>query len=381
VPLIRATAAAIFLMSSLNLVRAQSSTFQPQVLTVQRNIAPGPNVFTIDQEWKGASAINVFDAVNLSFKGSVSTGSMAQMLISKDGRRAFTASVYMRRIVSGDAEMVLQEFDVSTLSQVKEIALPPKFAMLSPYRNMLAQSADGRFVYVQNATPASSVAVVDVVKGVVTGEVPTPGCFGIYASLEGWKFSTLCGDGSIATFVIEADGAGSRRMQSQRIFDPDRDPLFMTSIRCGEELVFISYAGVVYRISDRSETAQLVGQSSIVSKTKGAWAPGGFQLIGYNAPNDVLFVSMHADAHDGTHKQGSREIWAYLLGQGRLVHRIPITEVRAFAVSDDKTPVLYAIRGQELFRFAGSATSKYSLKRSHSTTSGGTFNLQVEVRQ
>lgn len=380
-PLTRAFAAAVLLMIAVNLAHAQSDTFQPQVLTVRKSISPGSNVFTIDQEWKGASAINVFDASNLSFKGSVSTGSMAQMLVSRDGKTAFTASVYLRRIVSGDAEMVLQQFDVSTLSQVKEIPLPPKFAMLSPYRSMLAQSADGRFVYVQNATPASSVTVVDVFKGAVTGEVPTPGCFGIYASLEGWKFSTLCGDGSMATFVIEADGAGSRRMQSQRIFDPDRDPLFLTSQRCGDDLVFISYSGVVYRISDRDEVARIVGQSSVVNGTKGNWAPGGFQLIGYNAPNDVLFISMHPGAHDGTHKRGSREIWAYDLGNKRVIHRLPLKDVRAFAVSNEEIPALYAVRGQELLRLVGDAKSKYSMRRSHSALSGGVFNLHVEVRR
>ena len=69
----------------------------------------------------------------------------------------------MKRITYGEAEMVLQAFDVATLRLVREVALPPKFAMLYPYGSMLAESADGKYVYVQNATPATSVTVVDVV--------------------------------------------------------------------------------------------------------------------------------------------------------------------------------------------------------------------------
>src|SRR6266850_1034543 len=146
-----------------------TAELQPQHLNVKAAIDPGSNVFTIDQEWGGASSINVFSAKDLTYKGNMSSGTMAQMLLSDDGKTAYTASVFMKRIAYGDAEMVLQAFDVATLSVGREIVLPPKFAMLTPYRHMLAESGDGKYVYVQNATPATSVMVVDVGAGKVKG--------------------------------------------------------------------------------------------------------------------------------------------------------------------------------------------------------------------
>src|SRR6202046_5684252 len=143
---------------------------EPQHLTVKPAIDPGSNVFTLDQEWGGASSINIFSASDLKYRGNFSSGTMAQMLLSHDGRTAYTTSVYMKRIARSDAEMGLQAFDVAPSSPPREVALPAKLAMLTPYRHMLAESADGKYVFVQNATPATSVTVVDVQAGKGAGE-------------------------------------------------------------------------------------------------------------------------------------------------------------------------------------------------------------------
>lgn len=351
-----------------------------QHLTVKPAIEPGSNVFTNDQEWDGASSINVFSATDLAYKGNITTGTMAQMLLSPDGKTAYTVSVYMKRISYGEAEMVLQSFDVATLSLIKEIALPPKFAMITPYQHLLAQSADGRYIYVQNATPATSVTVVDVAAGKVAGEIPTPGCFGIYPSLQGRKFTVICGDGTFASYVLKEDGATADRTQSKQIFDVDKDPLFLPAQRASADLIFISYHGNVYRISDTGASVRLLETFSVTQGITGGWAPGGYELIAYNKRNDVLFIGMHPDAKDGSHKQGAQEIWAYGMAKRKLLYRSPVEEVLAMTVSDDAVPVLFAIKEKTVMRFEVDPDAKFVLKKTGEALNSGPYNLEVEWR-
>lgn len=351
-----------------------------QHLTVKPTIDPGANVFSIDQEWGGASSINVFSAADLTYKGNLGSGTMAQMLVSADGKTAYTASVYMKRIAYGEAEMVLQSFDVPTLSPTKEITLPPKFAMLTPYEHMLAQSADGRYVYVQNATPATSVTVVDLKAGKVAGEIPTPGCFGIYPSLQANKFSVICGDGTFASYVLKADGATADRTQSKKIFDVDKDPIFTSTQRAGADLVYVSFHGNVYQVSDSGSAIQLLGTFSLTDRTTEGWAPGGFQPIAYNKRYGVLFVGMHPDAKDGSHKQGAKEIWAYNLEGKKLLQRSPVEDVLALTVSEEPVPVLFALKDKAVMRFEADPQAKFSLKKTNERRNFGTYNLEVVLR-
>jgi hypothetical protein len=69
---------------------AVDGPYLPQHLTVKAAIDPGPNVFTTSVGDAGAGSINVFSATDLKFKGSMTTGSMGQTLITRDGKTAYT---------------------------------------------------------------------------------------------------------------------------------------------------------------------------------------------------------------------------------------------------------------------------------------------------
>jgi methylamine dehydrogenase heavy chain len=305
---------------------------------------------------------------------------MGQTLIARDGKTAYTTSVYMKRISYGDPEFILQVYDVATLSLTKEIALPPKLAMVGTQEPMLAQSADGRLVYVQNATPATSITVVDVTAGKVTGEIPAPGCFGIYPSLEGHKFSAICGDGTFASFTLNAEGTSAERSQSKKIFDVDKDPIFVPTERVGTDLVFISFHGNVYRVSDSGPAVKLVETYPMTDGVDPGWAPGGAQLIAYNKANDVLFIGMHPNAKEGSHKTPAKEIWAYNLRTKQLLYRSPVEDVLALTASDAPVPVIFAGKGKVLFRLEVDPEAKFALKKSHEVYNPGTDNSTVILR-
>jgi methylamine dehydrogenase heavy chain len=358
---------------------ATETPFEPQHLTVKPAIDPGANVFTIAIS-ESAGAIHVFGAADLKYKGSMSSGAMGQTLLSRDGKTAYTASLYLKRIVHGEREMILQIYDVATLSPIKEIPLPPKLAMVDTLEAMLAQSADGRYVYVQNATPATSVTVVDVIAGKVTGEIPAPGCFGIYPSLRGDRFSAICGDGTFVSYTLKADGASADRAQSKKIFDADKDPIFMPSARVGADLVFISYQGNIYRVCDSGPAVKLTDSYSVTAGVDGGWAPGGAQLIAYNKGNNVLFVGMHPNGGNGSHKQPAKEIWAYDLTHKTILYRSPVADITSLAASDARVPVLYASKPKLLLRFDVDPDAKFAIKESQQVYNPGAWNDEIILR-
>jgi methylamine dehydrogenase heavy chain len=359
---------------------AAETPFQPQRLTAKPAIDPGANVFTAVSATDGAGGIHVFSAADLSYKGSMSSGAMGQVLLSRDGKTAYAASVFIKRVVYGPRETIMQIYDVATLSLIREIELPSKFAMVLTLGPMLVQSADRRYVYVQNATPATSVTVVDVIAGKVTGEIPAPGCFGIYPSLEGHRFSTICGDGTFASFTLKANGASADRTQSTKIFDADKDPIFVPAERVGADWVFISYHGNIYRVTDSGPAVKLSETYSVTTGVDGGWAPGGAQLIAYNKPNNVLFIGMHPNEKDGSHKQPAKEIWAYNLTSKKLLYRSPVDEVTSLTASDAAVPVLYASKPNLLMRFDLDPDAKFALKQTHQAYNPGPYNNEIMLR-
>ncbi|MGQ9364692.1 amine dehydrogenase large subunit [Azospirillum sp. ST 5-10] len=347
---------------------AQQADFKPEQLTVKAAIDPGPNVLVYQQEWKGAGSVAVFGKDDLAFKGLMTSGAMGQMLVAPDGKTAYSQSTFMKRIVYGDIEQVVQVYDVGTLSVVKEIALPPKAAMVLGYTPLFEQSADGKFLYVQNATPAASVTVVDTAKAAAVQEIPTPGCWGIYPTAAGHGFSTICGNGTFASFALGDDGAAAGKTQSAKIFDVDGDPLFIPAARAGGDLLFLSYNGTIHRLSDADGTVKTVETLKINDGVEGAWAPGGYNMVAYNDKAGVLFVGMHANAGDGSHKNAAEEIWAYDVKAKKLLSRSPVEHVSSFTVSADEAPVVFGLSEEpKLFRFTTDPKGGYALAKAGET--------------
>lgn len=66
-----------------------------ETVGVKPAIDPGPNMFVLTQSWDGASTFQVYDAVDFTYKGGMTTGSMAQTQLLADGTRAYTISTYL----------------------------------------------------------------------------------------------------------------------------------------------------------------------------------------------------------------------------------------------------------------------------------------------
>lgn len=350
---------------------AQDEDFVPETITAKERMDPGPYVFV--NQMDTASTIHVYSADDMRVTGSFSGGSWGMFALSKDGQTGYIASGFYSRIAYGDVENVLQIFDVATNRPVKEIILPAKITQYTPSAAQLQLSADEKYIYIQNATPATSVTVVDLEKGEVVQEIPSPGCYGIYPSLEGHAFSTICSDGAFNTFTLSADGTDFESRKSEKIFDVDEDPIYLAFDRAEGDLLFISYHANVYRLSDKDGVIEKLGVTPIAEGVDGNWGTAGYEVVSYNDANGILFVPMAADHHDGSHYHGADEIWAYDLRNDKLLYRSPAEGINSVHVIDDAVPTVFGLSVGDgvVVKYEVDPEAKFALKKAGENKSFG----------
>lgn len=328
------------LVASAGIATAQETNIEPETLTVEPRISDGGHVYVMDMGINGPSAIFVLNADDLSMEGNIGAGTFANMHMAADKSTLYTVSAYMRRYTYGEVEAVIHEWDPHTLTAKNEYLTNPKAAQTLSQRGVLNPSADGKYMVVQNATPATSVSIVDRADGSELAEVPTPGCWTAYPTLDGMGFTTLCGDGRVVKYSYAADGTISEPARSEQLFDSDENPLFADAHRIGDQLVYATYGGSLYLIDDTGEVPVLA--RSIDFGADG-WGPSGYNLMSYHAPSNTLFVMMHEGQAEGTHKTPAQEIWAVNLESGTVTGRSPANNETSIAVSGSDDPVLFGI--------------------------------------
>jgi methylamine dehydrogenase heavy chain len=205
-------------------------------------------------------------------------------------------------------------------------------------------SVDGRFVLIQNVTPATSITVVDVKSGKVTGEVANPGCYGIYPSATaGARFATLCGDGTVRGYTLDKAGRKAEIKASAKVFDADKDALFVHAEPDGTSLLFVSFKGDIYRISVDGDVPTLVETIPMTAGTEGDWRPGGYQPIAFDAKTGILYALMHKGGTEGSHKNPAEEIWAFDVKSKKILARSPSQLATSLTILPGDAPALFAV--------------------------------------
>ena len=270
--------------------------------------------------------IHVIDGAAMKYLGMVGSGFAGSSVVSPDRKTLYVATTYLSRLQRGTRTDVIEAYDTADLSLRYEIEIPAKHAQSLPIKALTAATGDGRFLLVQNATPATSITVVDLAQKRVAGEIPNPGCWGVipWPSAPA-KFTTVCGDGTLATFELDAAGQAKEPLVTKSFFDPDRDPVFMHYEMLGDELIMVSYHGALYSV-------QLAGAAPTVREPwnfidaaarKQRWAPGGYALFALDPDTRRLYVGMHDQQAEGSHKNPAKELWVLDLAARKRVARLP----------------------------------------------------------
>jgi methylamine dehydrogenase heavy chain len=288
---------------------------------------------------------SVIDGHTFKFLGNLPIGFSGQIAGSADRSKVYVATTYYDRGNRGHRVDVLEIYDARKLAFEREVVVPSKHVEGVPYNAYLVPSIHDHYVLLQNATPASSVTIVDPAAGTVLTELPTAGCFGIYPSpVDEQVFSTLCGDGTAVTIGVDADGHERFRHRSAKFFDPINDPVYIEAGRFDRKLILLSFKGNVHVLDVSGDT---VVQNAVLSLTgaddTSGWAPGGYQPFAVHVKTGQIFVGMHANAFEGSHKNPAQEIWQADLKTGHIMRRVPAAGAVALAVTQDESPVLFSL--------------------------------------
>ena len=292
----------------------------------------------------------VFDADTAEFKTHIATGQFPTLHASPDGSEVYVVESWLLG-PRQTREDYVSIYDTKDYSLSGVIELPGRRRALMAPRNRTALVA-GRYLVVFNFTPGTSVTVVDTQRRVVLGTVPTPGCSLVYPTGES-AVSMICGDGTLLTLRLNADGKVASQARSDPFFDPDTDPIIENGVPIDGLWYFPSYSGDVYPVDLRADTPVLGDKWALVDHSKkpagflatlftggkaGPWLPGGFQLATVHESRRELYVLMHPirwSESKGDHVFPGPEVWVYDVDAKKRVKRI---ELRGVGLSVHVTP-------------------------------------------
>ena len=304
------------------------------------------------------SRIHVIDGDTFAILGQVSNGHFGSFAISADRKTLFNSTTFFSRGDHGTRVDVVEYYDTSTLNPRSETLLSNKRAMTNQYPVFVVESAASKYLLIQNATPATSVSIIDLsTKAVPAGdvtattapvlsEIATAGCFGIFASSKvPGRFATLCGDGTALTVDFDIHGKETGRKRSAVLFDPENDALFITGVKMGDRTLFISFLGNVHSIDLSGDVAtQDSPWTFIGAKEKAAhWRPGGYGNIAYSPFNKSLYVGMHPNGFEGSHKNPAVEIWKVDVARHVVTGRVKSDGANYLQVSKEAHPLLFSV--------------------------------------
>ena len=324
--------------------------------------------------------LHVLNADTMQYLGLIGTGFAGQVFVPPTGNLVWISTSYQEKLTRGKRSDYLEAWDTSTLTVKQEIPISTTRAQALNYKPLLQQSVDGHWMFVQDATPATSISVVDIKAGKQTAEISNAGCYGTYPSAtNGQRFATMCGDGTFGSYTLSADGTSAERKASAKIFDADTDALFLHGERDGNDWLFITFLGSVYRVNIEGETAKLVDSFSFAAD---GWRPSGYQTHAYDAKAGILYVLMHPNGEEGSHKNPAEEIWAIDMKTKKVVSRSKTSTAFSVAVSQAEQPVVYAIDlvNLKVLRYTSDPSKGYALTPAGEGR-GGETPIQLDLQQ
>lgn len=318
---------------------------------------PSPHtLYIVDAEFDNivASRITVVDPDKQEYLGMISTGFMAPAALSYDKKTLYTADIFYSRGSRGKRLDVLTAHDTSTLSPKWEVEIPPKRMSSVIEPNQLSITEDDQFALVTNFTPATSVTVVDLKNQKFVEEVAIPGCTLNYPAGK-QRFVSICGDGNLLVVNLNAQGKETKRKSIPFFKVQEKDFVFERAAENNGTYYFTTFKGNLYSVDMKQKEIQVNGPWELLSEDekKQNWRPGGWQLITVNPGSNQLFILMHPDAYNGSHKDPSDTIWIYDLKTKKkiatLKSKVPLWSIHA---SVDKEGLLFGLNiegGLEIF--------------------------------
>ncbi len=321
-----------------------------------------PNFFGIES---GKVVIADVGAEIDHHKGAIGAAQFGFFTAAKTRSELYVAETFYTRGQRGERTDVLTIYDKSTLTPTGEIVLPgAKRAQLLTEAGAFQLSADERFAFVYNFTPAASITVVDLVNRRVAAEVDIPGCVHAFA-LRPTGFASLCGNGAVASTKLDASGRFVAQSMSAPFNDIDNDPMFTRPAIINNVAYFPTYSGKIQPI-DLSGPEAVPGDAWAIPAPpadvkKKSWRdripgladkphdpgkrlPSGWQLAAHDDAGR-LYLIMRATENPDDHDTGGDEVWVIDPQSKTLLNRLKLrADASIIEVTAGADPLLVAAR-------------------------------------
>ncbi len=324
------------------------AAFQPEISDVASLPPAGPHRVWLQEMLTGSA--QVVDGDTGELLATIPAAPLSNFNAGPGQRTVYVAETIWSKGNRGQRQDMVSAYDGISLKLIGEIPLAGRVFMVPTQQTFGVSPGAGR-AYVYNMQPSSSVSVVDLARQKVVRVVETPGCALVFPwGTDG--FSSLCGDGSLAT--VASDAPKLSLVRSKPFFDAEHDPVFETSPTDPKtgQTVFVTYSGVVHPVTLGPTPAFAAAWS--LQQAAGlpaagledgalAWRPGGRIPMALQAASSRLYVLMHAGEH-WSHKKDGTELWIVDLKARTVVRRAALDgPVSAVAVSQDDHPLLYLL--------------------------------------
>ena len=275
------------------------------------------------------------------FKGMFNGSAIPQMVQAVSKPEMYVAQTFHSMGHRGERSDYVTIYDKATLAPIADIEIPAKRASSMPSQYAIQLTDDEGMALVFNLIPATSVTVVNLEERTVAGEIQIPGCALVYPTGDR-GFSSLCADGSMYAVTLDEKGAMDDSKRLKPFFDTDADALFERAAMHKGMAYFPTFLGGLQEIDLSRKWPKLGKRWSLLGDGDEGWRPGGLQLA---AADDAgrLYVMMHPDGKEGTHKDPGVEVWVYDTKKRERVQRLPLQlPAITMTVTSGEEPLLVA---------------------------------------
>ena len=267
-------------------------------------------------------------AENRHYKGSIPSSHFPSFLAATTRPEVYvTESIYSRRM-RGERTDLVTIYDKVNLAPIGEVVLPgARRGMIVTHKNTLQFLDNEKLLLVYNFTPSTSVSVVDIEKRAFLAEAGIGGCVMIYPSQQR-SFGSLCNDNTMLVTHLDEKGMISKQERTPAFFNADTDPIFAKPAVIDGVYYFPSFKGMVHPVDMNAADPGMLDAWSLLQEQdrQENWRPGGWQVATAHEAGRRLFVLMHPDGENGTHKGGGSEVWVFDVDAQKRLERIVLKE-------------------------------------------------------
>ncbi len=287
-------------------------------------------------------------AENRHYKGSVPSSHFPSFLAATTRPELYVAeSLYSRRL-RGERIDLLTIYDKVNLAPIGEVVLPgAKRGMIVTHKHTLQSLDNEKFLLVYNFTPATSVSVIDIEQREFLEEISLGGCAMIYPSQQR-SFTSLCNDNTMLVTHLDAAGKLTQQVRTEAFFDADTDPIFAKPALIGGVYYFPSFQGMVHPVDMNAADPVMPDVWSLLQEQdrQENWRPGGWQVATAHEASGRLFMLMHPDGNNGSHKGGGSEVWVFDVQSRQRLARIVLKQWGvSIEVTQGDEPYLAVVNG------------------------------------